>query len=122
MAKKEPPKEKITAWSFSRWATHSGERGCPFKAWLKFVQKRSEPSAPAMARGLQIHSLAESALKNAKLKVPPELRQVSKDIARLRKLEAQPELELCLDRKWRKTGWFDANAWLRIKIDVIAAI
>ncbi len=116
MAKSKP----ITAWSFSRWATHSGENGCPLKAKLKFIDKLPEPSGPAMARGVLIHQLAEATLTAPKLAVPPELRAVKAVLTRLRKLKAQAELELCLTSAWAKTGWFDANAWLRIKVDAIA--
>lgn len=113
--------KRITAWSFSRWAAHSGENGCPFKAKLKFIDRLPEPSAPAMARGGVIHKLAEKALKAPRLIVPPELKTVRPALTGLRKLKAQVELELCLTRDWVKTGWFDVNAWLRIKIDAIAA-
>ena len=121
MPKKEKsPVKQITAWSFSRWAQHSGDAGCPFKAKLKFIDKRLEPTAPAMARGAEIHQLAQTALEKPKTKVPKELATVKGAVDRLRKLKAQAELELCLTRAWVKTGWFDANAWLRIKIDAIA--
>jgi len=74
-----------------------------------------------MARGSEIHKLAETALKSPKTKVPAELKYVKPVIETMRKLKAQTELELCLDKDWVKTGWFDVNAWCRIKIDAIAA-
>ena len=121
-AKVEEARPKITAWSFSRWAQHSGDAGCPFKAYLKFVKRLPEPAGPAMARGAAIHELAQAALEKPKLAVPPELTTVKKVVARLRKLRAQAELELALTREWAKTGWFEKTTWLRIKVDAIAAV
>ena len=103
-------------------ATHSGENGCPFKAYLKFIKKLPAPAGLAMVRGGRIHQLAEAALTAPKLAVPPELVTVKPTLTRLRRLSAQPELELALTSAWAKTGWFDKNAWLRLKIDAIAAV
>ncbi len=114
------PVKQITAWSFSRWTTHSGDNGCPYKAKLKFIEKRNEPKGPAMERGTIIHKMAEDVILKPKMKIPAELKYVAKEFGRLRALKAQPELELAVTKDWKKTDWFGPLTWLRIKIDAIA--
>lgn len=107
---------KITAWSYSRWMTYEE---CPFKAKLKFIERRQEPSAPALERGTAIHKLAEEYLTGVKSRLPAELKQLKTDFAAVRKVEGiQTEMEVALTTDWKFTEWFAPDAWCRIKIDL----
>lgn len=111
--------QKITQWSFSRWKCHDE---CPFRAKLQFIDKLKSPGSPAMARGDRIHKAAEAFVKGDTVKIDPGLKAVSTALRRYKKIGAQPELMLAVTRDWRPTGWFDANVWCRIKVDVLALI
>lgn len=110
---------RITAWSFSRWSTHDE---CPYLAKLLFIEKRKAPGSPAMDRGDRLHKAAEAFVKGETQTLDPELKPVAKDILRYKKLAAAPEIMLAVTREWTSTGWFDANVWARIKIDVLALV
>lgn len=106
----------LTAWSYSRWQTYEQ---CPLKAKLKFIDKLPEPSSPPMERGSAIHKLAENYVRGDIKKLPPELKLMKGKFKDLVKAEALAEEQWCFTRKWEVTGWFDANAWLRIKVDAL---
>ncbi len=111
--------QHITQWSFSRWSTYDE---CPYRAKLLFIEKRKAPGSPAMDRGDRIHKAAEAFVKGETKTLDPELKPVAKDILRYKKLAARPEIMLAVTREWVSTGWFDANVWARIKIDVLALV
>ena len=50
----------------------------------------------------------------------PELKTVKALLVDLRKRQAAVELEWAFNRQWEPTGWYDKDAWLRIKTDVCA--
>lgn len=109
---------KITAWSYSRWRTYEE---CPFKAKLKFIERMSEPGSEAMDRGTAIHKVAETYLNNPKARrIPDELKTLRREFAEVRKVEGiRTEVDFALTREWVPTGWFDSDAWCRIKIDLL---
>jgi CRISPR/Cas system-associated exonuclease Cas4 (RecB family) len=104
----------ITAWSFSRLRDYEQ---CPFKAKLKYVAKLKEPDSPAMAEGSRKHKVAEDWLAGRLPRLPAELKELKDFYTSLRKEKPQVELELCFTSDWTVTGWFDKNAWLRVKVD-----
>lgn len=106
---------RITAWSFSRWRDYEE---CPFKAKCKYVLKLKEPDNQYTARGSQIHKEAEDYAGGALKKLPASLASFKDEFAKLRKLSPQLEQQWAFTRSWQPTGWFDSNAWLRIKLDV----
>lgn len=95
---------------------------CPFKAKLKFIERRTEPGGPAMARGAEIHGLAQDFIEGRKRMVPADLSKVKAELTSLRKRKATSEGEIGLTSTWIATGWFDANVWCRVKLDAIAPI
>ena len=113
----EPKGNGVTAWSISRLNTYSQ---CPFKFKLTAIDRIKEPSSPAMERGSAIHKEAELYLKGDLTELPTSLALVAEEFEELKKLGAQSELEVTFTKDWGITGWFDADAWCRIKIDAMA--
>lgn len=109
------PMQQITAWSFSRLNDY---RSCPRKAKYKHVDKLKEPGNLAMSRGSAIDQ-QESDYISGKLKVcPPDLLSFKAEFDELRKRKAVCQEQWAFTREWQETGWFDDDAWLRIKTDV----
>lgn len=103
------------AWSYSRLSDY---QKCPQLFKFKVIEKRPEPSNEYMERGQRIHNLAELCLLKPKSKIPADLKRVAKEIALLRKLKAEPEGMLTFTDQFKaKTGWFDKDAWARVKVD-----
>lgn len=115
--RKEWYMQRITAWSYSRWATYEE---CPFKAKLKFIEKLPEPSGPAAERGTLIHKMAENFLMGKLKTLPPELEKFKKQFLELKKRKPTCEGDLAFTDRWAPTGWFSPDAWLRIKMDAEA--
>lgn len=108
---------QITAWSFSRLGDY---RNCPQKAKFKVIDKLKEPESDAMAEGTRVHKLAEDYTLSTKAKpaLPKELKLFAEEFKVLRKLAGvECEAEWTFTKEWTRTGWFDGNAWLRIKVD-----
>ena len=108
---------KITAWSFSRWNDYNK---CAKFAFFKHVLRLKEPGNEAMERGGRIDELAtEFAKANPKkrVKCPPELKTFEKEFRDLQKRVTMSQEEWAFNREWRRTGWFDKDAWCRVKMD-----
>ena len=106
---------KITAWSFSRWNDY---KKCPKFAFFKFVRKLQEPGNDAMARGASIGEMAEKfAVAKAKAVCPPELATFEEEFRVLQKHKVMSEEEWAFTAEWVPTGWFDKDAWCRVKVD-----
>lgn len=108
--------QQITAWSYSRWQTY---QDCPQKAKFKFIDKLPEPGSSAMERGSAIHKLAEdfTAGKVRARGVPPELVKFKEEFKELKRLKPLCEEQWAFTSNWQTTGWFDKDAWLRVKMD-----
>jgi CRISPR/Cas system-associated exonuclease Cas4 (RecB family) len=107
-------KPTIQAWSYSRLSTWEE---CPAKAKYKFLDKLPEPDNPAMARGSDIHKLAENYLKGELTELPVQLQQVDEYIEEL--MGAQTELQLAFTRKWAPTTWFGPDVYCRVVFDAV---
>lgn len=107
---------RIKAWSFSRWNTW---RGCPKKAFFKFVERLEEKQGRGAFRGQRMHEAIEAYLKRTGKLPSVELtgKHFRGDIQRLRRQKAISEGELAFTQEWSPTGWFDHDAWVRIKAD-----
>lgn len=112
------PKPKITAWSFSRLGDYEN---CPLKAKFKHVDRIREPPNKAMDRGRLIHKEAEDYIAGKIKILPQSLECFDEEFARLRAIRTrvQCEIDLAFTKKWAQCGWFDSDAWLRIKIDAL---
>lgn len=116
-----PPKpaaagtQKITAWSFSRWNDY---KKCAKYAYYKHVLRMKEPGNSAMDRGAAIGELAEKFAKASKrAKCPTELKTFEQEFRALQCRVVMSEEEWAFTPKWTRTGWFDKDAWCRVKVD-----
>lgn len=108
--------QRITAWSYSRFQTYEQ---CPRKAKLQFIDRLKTASSPALENGLLFHKECERYLKGRVKTVPPLLKTFEKELMDLREKKCESEVEMCFTDQWLSTGWFDHNAWVRIKIDAL---
>lgn len=115
------PIKKLTSWSFSRYSDY---KQCPLKCKLKHIDKISEPPNEAMARGAQIHNLAEDFIKGKVPKLAPELKLFEKEFKRLRAMFKKISQSMVVEDNWAFTKDWDETAWnnwtecfVRIKLD-----
>jgi hypothetical protein len=111
----------LTSWSYSVYTQYLK---CPFSVCLEKIQKVKiqEPPNPHFIKGNRMHSAADAFIGGTG-KAPPitaEMMAVKDDLIRFRKLKARTELDWAFTKVWQPTGWFDGDAWLRIKTDVCA--
>ncbi len=109
-------KQNITTWSYSRYSTYSL---CPHKARRQFIDIAPSITNDAMQRGQRIHLAGESWMKNPKhVVLPTEYEHFKKEMHKLKKAGAIAEDQWTFTNKFNVTGWFDEDAWLRMKLDV----
>lgn len=116
--KKKAAPQHITAWSYSRL---SEWEGCPKKSYFKVIEKLKEPGSEAMERGSKIHKEGENFLKGLLEEVPETYKLLAQELAEVKMLGAKSEVEATFTKDWQSCGWFDAEAYLRIKIDIVVA-
>ena len=112
---------------------------CPFSVCLDKIQRVRiiEPPNPHFAKGDRAHSLAETyvtgkgrapslkeTLPSPIAGAPPIKIDLTSIKDQLVQLRAAPhvvtEQDWAFTKQWQPTGWFDQDAWLRIKTDVCA--
>jgi hypothetical protein len=113
---KVPENNGVTAWSISRLNTYTQ---CPLKFKLTAIDKLKEPGSVAMDRGAAIHKEAEWYLNGLTAEIPESLKLMTEEFEVIKGLGAKAELEVTFTKDWGITGWFDADAWCRIKIDAM---
>ena len=111
-----PVIQQIKAWSFSRWSTYEA---CPLRAKLKFINKRLEPSGPALERGSAIHKLAEEYTMGRLKRMPKELVSFRDEFKVLKKSLLRTEQQWAFDEDWDIVDWFDRDAWCRMVVDAV---
>lgn len=114
--KKKATTRGVTAWSISRLNTYEQ---CPFKFKLTVVEGIKEPGSAAMDRGAEIHKHAELYLKNETKVVPDSCKLLALEFEEIKDLGAKSELEITFTKDWQPCGWFDKEAWLRLKLDAL---
>lgn len=98
-------------------------------AFLKYIEKRKQPPQPedsvgetARLQGIAVHEVAEAYVKGEAQQLDPLLEKVREFVEQCRDAYAKGVVEVeedwAFDRDWQMTGWFDANCWLRLKLDV----
>lgn len=119
--KKKIPVKQITSWSYSRYTDY---KLCPRKAKLKHIDKIKEPPNKAMARGIEIHNMAEEYIKGVSKRMPKDLKLFSEEFKDLRKRYKKKingmtvEDTWAFTKDWTITSWDDwNNCWLRMKLD-----
>ena len=114
----------VTAWSYSRLSDY---QQCPAKFKYKHIDKLSDPPGPAMARGVEMHKLAEDYFNAARKprKPPAGFERFAHLLSHWRGKKTQAEKEVVLGKNWSAIGnvkasrlWFHPEAWLRVKMDV----
>lgn len=119
LVKPKGPPKPLTAWSYSRITMYEK---CPQQLKFKAIDGWREPSSPASERGIEHHKKAEDFTKTKGVSLPPELKKFGADFEVVRKLvlakKAYPEKELAFTKNWKQTGWFEKDAWVRIKMDL----
>lgn len=107
-----------TAWSMSRLNDY---RRCPKQFYFKHILRIKEPPNKAMARGTEIHEMAEAYVLGKLKDLPPVLSAFADEFAELRKMKPKPVTEemLCYDADWNPTASDDWDGIrTRIKADV----
>jgi len=106
---------RMTAWSYSRLSDYEG---CPLRAKLKHIDKKQEPSGPALARGSDIHKEAEAFVCGRLPTLPESLARFPEEFADLRaRKDIETERQLAVTAAWQPCDWFGAGAWLRVVVD-----
>ncbi len=119
--KKTIPITPVKSWSFSRYIDYCA---CPLKFKLKYINKITEPPNDAMARGTDIHKLAEDYLKGKVSRLPVELQLMADEFKRLRAVYKKRLSRMTVEETWAftstwtETQWNDwTGCWVRIKLD-----
>lgn len=105
-----------TAGSFSAVKAH---RDCPRLVRYRRIDKLDEPKSVHLQRGLDVHGIISDFIagKTDELDVlDPTWVPLLK---RLRREQAQAELQWAFDRHWQQTEYFAPNVWLRVVFDVL---
>lgn len=116
VVKKAEAVDQIIAWSYSRLTAYEE---CPQKTKFRVIDKIPEPDeskSPALVNGIEVHAAIEKFLKGQS-EDTSRFKLLADEMRELRELGTQSELEVTFNKDWAMTGWFDKDAWLRIKID-----
>lgn len=106
------------SWSFSRLQDY---RKCPAYACYKHLRKMKDAGNKAMARGSDIHTMAEVWVKGGGVRpLPEELKLFKKEFKHLAKQkDVKTEDDWSFTQDWGQCRWNDWDiCWLRQKIDV----
>ena len=112
----------FTAGSYSRWSTY---QTCPAQAKYKFLDKLTEPPSDALARGTEVHTLAEMYIKGKSARLPRELATHKDQFRAWRRAYKAQEQTVVVEGEWGFaagwsgiTAWNDWNkCWWRTKVD-----
>lgn len=95
---------------------------CPLRYYRQRIKKDVvDQGGPASIAGQRIHEQLEERLRSG-AELPDETREnewAVKIIESKPNWTVHPEQEMTLNKKLRPTGWWDADAWFRGKIDVL---
>lgn len=121
-ANKVIPIKAATSWSFSRYGDYVQ---CPAKFKFKHVMKLKEPPSTAMARGAEIHNMAEAYVKGTLAKLPVELKLHADFFKEMRKRYKTRDNGMVVEDQWAFTKTWDltewnnwTECWVRIKLDI----
>jgi RecB family exonuclease len=104
----------VKAWSYSALKLYEE---CPFRYRLEKIDKVPVPEHPAMERGKKIHKDAEDFLTGKEMLLPPTCMSMGGQMRELREHKPMVEQEWAFNDRWKPTGWFAKDCWLRIKTD-----
>lgn len=108
--------KKSFTWSYSAYDKYLK---CSRQYKYVRIDKLKEPKSEALENGIHVHQLGEDFLNHKLPNVPVEYYGFHDDMAYCRDNNAIPEETFTFTKNWGKlTGWFDKDAWLRLKIDM----
>lgn len=116
----EPP---VHSWSYTRLRDFEQ---CPYRVALDSVEKRPKPEQAddgPLNRGIRIHDAAEAYIKGEREDIIEELDKpkVVEVLDFYREMfpsgKVIVEEDWGFTQSWTKTGWWDEDVWLRLKID-----
>lgn len=125
---------RMSAWSFSRYKDWLE---CPLKARFKHIDRLKEPGSKAMERGSSLHKIAEDftvkrisekelvakvAEFEVEYKKPTSILDFLDEFNGVRKLKPICEESWGFKSDWSETGWFGADVWCRIKLDMAVVL
>lgn len=116
------------ALSYSRLSTY---QNCPRKFKLQYLDKAfpDDSDNPNFVRGNRVHGQLEAYVmwlnSGKSVEKPPMCQEALNAVPLVDAVYASyttvlPEQQLCLDKNWKKIGWFDKRAYLRAILDVVA--
>lgn len=111
------PFAPLKAWSFSLYRRYAT---CPRMVALEKHKGKVAANA-AMQEGQAVHKTGEDFVtaKTKSAKVPDRFQHVAGHAKACRAdKSAEVELEWTFTKAWQPTGWFDPDAWVRMKSDV----
>lgn len=112
--------KRFKAWSISRYLDHSGPDGCPRRARLRHLDKvDAGPVSDAMRRGRAVHDAGEKWLNKKLHRMPIEYSMFRDEMRAARMHLLSHEACWAVDSKWAISDWFAADAWCRIKVDLV---
>lgn len=96
---------------------------CPLRYYRqRIIKDVSDPGGEASKHGERIHTFLENRLKDDKL-LPQEVAHYEPLCSMVERISRQGQLEvekeLVLNDNLTPTGWWDADAWLRSKLDIL---
>lgn len=97
---------------------------CPLRYYHQRIAKTvKDQGGAASLHGERIHKFLEERLKGVVSELPPELANLEPVVDTLVKLVGDGSLfieqEMTLNAGLEPTGWWDADAWIRSKLDVL---
>lgn len=113
--------KKVTAWSYSRFATYAL---CPLQFAEKFLTGWKDPGSKAMDRGNDVHKAAELFVTNRADTLPREVMQNPVVLKVMQEARALPADTKQVEQQWgyttdfRPTGYFAGDTWFRSKLDL----
>lgn len=116
--------KEITSTSFSRLKDFES---CPLKAYLKYVEKRSQDHMDTTAadRGTMVHSACETFVKDGSGFIK-EMGKFRDYFATVREEylagDVFVEEDWGFNSDWEVTGWFDDDIWFRMKLDNLRVV
>ena len=134
------PTDTIEAGSFSRLSVYED---CAKRGYYAYAARIPEPDRgephkkcpinPETGkrewydhRGIRIHSSADNFVRGIIDKYCVELKCFDIELTNTRAAYEErlvySEQDWAFDDEWQVTGWFDSNAWMRIKLDIFQAI
>ena len=116
----------LSTWSYSRLEIFEK---CAYQAWKKYVEKaeegHDEKRDKALKKGRDTHDAAEQYVRGEIKKLPLGLKKFENSFASARETfqdtpdAVEMEEDWGFTINWTKTGWWDDDVWLRVKLDYL---